>query len=297
MRLLSTVGLIIIFFFSIENTLFSQHLNQTDKGGFYLYWGYNRSAYTKSSLRLVGPGYDFRLNELKAEDRPEKVSLVYLNPKKITIPQFNVRMGYFFMDKWAVTFGYDHMKYIMRHPQTVKIKGHVDPGVSTLWNGDYNNQETELPYNQIHYENSDGNNYIRFGVARYFDLLSVGEKNWFRIRGVVEGTVGFLLPFNDLDFGGKKNLKTISVSGYGISLHPGLRLEFFNHLFFEGHFSGGFLHHVRVRTRPDDKSSFARQAYGFIETDFVFGYTWRFNRKKYDALKTGNKEDGAFFII
>jgi hypothetical protein len=46
---------------TLDSSTFAQDLNQTDKGGFYFYWGYNRSAYTKSDLHLVGRGYDFTM--------------------------------------------------------------------------------------------------------------------------------------------------------------------------------------------------------------------------------------------
>src|SRR5690554_7026807 len=124
----------------IDSSTFAQDLNQTDKGGFYFYWGYNRSAYTKSDLRLVGRGYDFTMKDMTASDNPEKLSASYLDIKKLTIPQFNLRLGYFFKDKWALTLGYDHMKYLMDHPQQITLDGYVEPGVSELWSGNYDNQ-------------------------------------------------------------------------------------------------------------------------------------------------------------
>ncbi|PKR79629.1 hypothetical protein CW751_14145 [Brumimicrobium salinarum] len=75
---------IFLFIVFLINTPFSfaQNLNQTDKGGFYFYWGYNRSAYTKSDLRLIGTGYDFTMKNMTASDNPEKLSSTYLNIKK-----------------------------------------------------------------------------------------------------------------------------------------------------------------------------------------------------------------------
>lgn len=264
---------------SIDSSTFGQDLNQTDKGGFYFYWGYNRSAYTKSDLRLVGRGYDFTMKDMIASDNPEKLSSSYLDIKKLTIPQFNLRLGYFFKDKWALTLGYDHMKYLMDHPQQITLDGYVTPGISDLWSGNYDNQLETSDYNHIHYENSDGLNYIRAELARYFDLLSFGDKNWFRVRAQVAVAAGAILSYNDLNFNGQFDRRTISVSGYGLSVHPGLRLEFFNHVFLQTNFSAGFVHQVKVRTRPEDKRSYGRQHFGYIASDLVLGYTWRFNKK------------------
>lgn len=167
---------------TIDSSSFAQDLNQSEKGAFYLYWGYNRSAYTQSDLHLKGRGYDFTMKNMTASDNPEKLSMSYLNIEEITIPQFNVRLGYFFKDKWALTLGYDHMKYLMDHPQEITLDGEIQPGVSDLWSGTYDNQLVTSDYEHIHYENSDGLNYIRVELARYFDLLSVGQNNWFRVR-------------------------------------------------------------------------------------------------------------------
>ena len=264
---------------SLDSSTFAQSTNQTDKGGFYLYWGYNRSAYTKSDLNLRGQGYDFTMKDMIATDNPEKFSSAYFDIEKITIPQFNLRMGYFFKDKWALTVGYDHMKYLMAHPQDVIIDGYVEPGVSDLWSGQYDNQLSPTSYDDIHYENSDGLNYIRFELARYFDLLSLGQNDWFRIRAQAAVSTGIILSFNDLNFANEFTRKTISVSGYGVSLHPGLRFEFFNHIFLQTNAAAGFLHQVRVRNRPDDKSAIAKQKFGYVASEIVLGYTWRFNKE------------------
>ena len=62
--------------------------NSVAKGTFYGYWGYNRSGYTKSNIRFVGPGYDFNLAGSKAHDNQSPFSFgTYFNPKKITVPQ------------------------------------------------------------------------------------------------------------------------------------------------------------------------------------------------------------------
>lgn len=265
---------------SLDSSTFAQDLNQTDKGGFYFYWGYNRSAYTKSDLHLVGEGYDFTMKNMTASDNPQKLSMDYLDIKKITIPQFNLRLGYFFKDKWALTLGYDHMKYLMDHPQQVTLDGHVNPGISEFWSGNYDNQLVTSDYDHIHYENSDGLNYIRAELARYFDLLSVGKNNWLRVRAQAAVATGIILSYNDLNFNGQFDRRTISVSGYGVSLHPGLRVEFFNHIFLQTNFSAGFMHQVKVRTRPEDKGSYGKQRFGYIASDLVLGYTWRFNSKK-----------------
>ncbi|MEX1192715.1 MAG: hypothetical protein WEA99_12140 [Brumimicrobium sp.] len=72
--------LLMMFLFDVSG---QQPHSKTEKGSFYAYWGYNRSAYTKSDLNLVGRGYDFTMSNLQASDNPEKFNPnVYFNPKK-----------------------------------------------------------------------------------------------------------------------------------------------------------------------------------------------------------------------
>ena len=64
------------------------------KGELYIHWGYNRSAYTKSDIRLTGDGYNFELKDVKASDRQSPLDLeVYLGPTSFTIPQYNFSIG------------------------------------------------------------------------------------------------------------------------------------------------------------------------------------------------------------
>ncbi len=252
------------------------------KGQMYFYWGYNRSAYTKSDLTCVGDGYNFTMNDLQASDNPERFSpKVYFNPKKITIPQFNIRMGYFFNDHWGVSIGYDHMKYVMNNNQTVFLTGHIDDELGTDWSGEYQNEEQSTNNTFIHYENSDGLNYMRIALTRSGLLLNCGKNNWFQLESKLGISSGFILSFNDFNFAGQFDRRTVSISGFGISVHPGVRALFGNHLFLQANIAAGFIDQLKVKTRPNDLDSFAFQKFGYISPEFVFGYKWKIkNRKK-----------------
>lgn len=247
------------------------------KGSFYGYWGYNQSAFTKSNLRLVGVGYDFTMKNLKASDNPEKFNPnVYFNLKKMTIPQFNLRVGYFISDNWSLSFGYDHMKYVMNNNQLINLHGHIDEGVSDQWAGDYNGETKRTNNKFIHYENSDGLNYMRIELTNYHELLSFGENKWLRVNSQIGFSSGFILSFNDFNFGNQFDRKTVSISGYGVSLSAGVRLDFFNRFFLQSNIAGGMMHQLKVRTRPNNKYSHAKQVFGYIASEVVLGYAWKF---------------------
>ena len=249
----------------------SKPKNSHAKGSLDFYWGYNLSAYTKSDLRLIGDNYDFTLAKIAAEDRPEPFSSTYFNPTKITIPQFNIRLGYNFWNNYNLSIGYDHMKYIIKDNQQVAINGSISPGVDDLWSGNYSGQMVDINSNHFHYENSDGLNYIRMQLSRV-DLWYRTKKNgWFGVSTVAGISAGMLLSYNDLYFGGNFTRRTISASGYGVSGHLGLRLEFWKHVFIQTNLAGGFMHQVNVKTRPNGMDH-AKQKFGYVASETVVGF-------------------------
>lgn len=263
--------------FGQDQKLKKTKVSKTTKGSFYVYWGYNRSAFTKSSLRCIGRGYDFTMKNLKASDNPERFNPnVYFNPKLVTIPQFNVRAGYFFRDNWSLSLGYDHMKYVMDDDQLINLYGHIDDGISDQWSGDYNGETMRTSDKFIHYENSDGLNYMRLELCRYFKLASLGDNNWLRVNTQLGVSSGFILSFNDFNFGNQFDRKTVSISGYGISLTSGFRFDFFNRFFLQTNIVGGMIHQTKVKTRPDDDYSHAKQIFGFASSETVLGFAWKF---------------------
>lgn len=245
------------------------------QGTLFGYWGYNRSAYTKSNIRFAGPGYDFTLGGARAHDNQSPLSSgYYWNPTEFTIPQFNIRVGYYIKHHWAVSLGYDHMKYVFQDANEVTLSGEIDPGVDNVnnWSGIYSGEPVTTNRNTFHYENSDGLNYLRLELMRTDMLVAFGSNDQFAISSNVGVATGALLSYNDFDFAGTKSMRTISMSGYGLSAHAALRFEFFRHFFIQTQLSGGFNHQVKVRTRPNDSSSFARHAYGYGMYDTSVGF-------------------------
>lgn len=243
------------------------------QGTLFGYWGYNRSAYTKSNIRFVGPGYDFTLSGAKAHDNqsPFSVDKYLVN---VTIPQFNARLGYYFRNHWAISAGYDHMKYVFQDRNEVTLSGEISPGVDpvTNWSGIYTGEPVITDRETFHYENSNGLNYIHLQLTRTDLLFAFGQNHQFAISSNLSAGAGALLSINDLTFAGTKSRETASMSGYGLSAHAGLRFEFFRHVFIQTNLTGGFNHQVRVRTRPNDSSSFARHTYGYGMWDTSLGF-------------------------
>ncbi len=255
----------------------------TNKGTIYVQWGYNRTHYTSSNLRVVGPGYDLTLSGAKAVDRPEPFSMKsYLNPTNITVPQFNIRAGYYYKDKWAFSFGYDHFKYVFKDRNQIHLSGTIEPGIDTVsnWSGTYTGQAITTDYNKFHYENTNGLNFIRFELMRSFPLYAPKRSKNFALNANLGLSAGTILSVNDFNFLGTFDRVTYSLSGYGLAGTSSLRFEFFKHIFIQPSLNMGFMHQLKVRTRPNDASSFARQAFGYLEYNVVLGGLFYIKPKK-----------------
>ena len=135
--------LIVLLFLPIG--LFAQKSKGKSKisngqGTLFAYWGNNRSSYTKSTIHFIGTGYDFTLKGCKATDSKTPFNpAIYLNPAKLTLPQYNVRVGYYISKGYAIAIGFDHMKYAFSDKNEVLLSGTINPGIDTVnnWSGSY----------------------------------------------------------------------------------------------------------------------------------------------------------------
>jgi hypothetical protein len=245
------------------------------KGTLWGYWGYNRTRYTNSDIRFVGPGYDFTMADSKAHDEQAILSSNnYLRLSNLTVPQFNVRMGYYFRNNWAISLGYDHFKYIFADDNDVFLSGEIDPGVDNLtnWSGTYDAEPIETNRKLFHYENSDGMNFIRLELTRTDTWVRLGNKDQFKISTNFGWSFGSILSFNDFRFAGTDSKRTISMSGIGTALHISPRFEFFRHVFIQPTLSGGLIRQGKVKTRPNNASSYAQQSFAYGEFNTVVGF-------------------------
>lgn len=241
------------------------------KGTLWGHWGYNRSVYSKSDLRLKGPGYDFTLKNATASDNPSKRFATYVNVARITVPQFNARVGYYYKNRWALSLGYDHMKYVFDDANQVLIDGSIDKGIDSTWSGTYKDQAVVTNRNNFHYENTNGLNYIHAVLTRTDKLYQSSNKIFALSSNLSLGT-GCVLTINDFLFGNQFDRFTASISGFGISGHASLRLEFFRHFYIQTELSGGFLNLSHVRTRREDKSAYAQQVFWYGQRNITAGF-------------------------
>lgn len=237
------------------------------KGSFYLYWGWNRDAYTKSDITFWGKDYEFKLDNVIAKDRQSLYrSNLYLNPATMTIPQYNLRFGYFFKDKYEISIGADHMKYVMKNSQTVNMDGHIENS-GTAYDGQYNNQPMVMDTAFLMFEHTDGLNYLNAEVRRSDALISV---KYFNLSANYGGGFGVLVPRTNTTLMGNRRHDEFHLAGYGIGLAGALKLNFFKYFFIQGEAKYGFIHMPDIRTTYD-KADRAKQHFFFMQYNVVFG--------------------------
>ncbi len=252
----------------------------SNKGKLFFYWGWNRANYSNSDIQFTGKNYNFTLQGVKAKDRLTNFNFYdYFNPSRITIPQTNVRVGYFLSDKYTISIGVDHMKYVMKSYQTVKINGEIN--ANTPFDGIYNNDDILLTHDFLQFEHTDGLNYVNIEFKRFDDisfLIGMNHKD-FQLN-ITEGIgAGVLYPRTNTTLFGQDRWDEFHLSGWGISAGIGLNLTFFKHFFIQSDLKTGYIKMPDIRT-TSTSSDKASQSFTFFEKTIVFGAKFNILKKK-----------------
>jgi hypothetical protein len=259
-----------------EETVSPVKYTAHNKGKMYIFWGGNRESFSKSDIHFKGPDYDFTLYNVQANDKPKGWNIDYVNPARMTIPQTNLRIGYFINDHYNISIGLDHMKYVMIQNQNVEIAGVVgasypDHAGVYLPSGNHTVDMTDGTF--LKFEHTDGLNYINTEFSRVDDISKI-----FKIRNtdkfqlnITEGIgTGILYPKTNATLLGKERHDDFHVSGFGISAKVGLNLTFFKYFFIQAEMKGGYINMNDIRTTKDSADS-ASQHFLFLQRIIAFG--------------------------
>ncbi len=271
------------------------------KGTFFAFWGYNRAAFTHSDIRCWGDGYDFKISDVRATDEQSALGVLYIKPNGLTVPQFNLRAGYYLTDKCYVSLGTDHMKYIIAK-QATTINGVVNKGQNT---GVYKNVEIEvgeedspnaekamsadnLPKGFVSgFEHCDGLNDVSAEIGRIEQVwTSVNRKFCVSVLGGVG--LGAVIPDTDADILGQPpkhdmeyNKKAYHLAGYSMSANMGLQIDFSRRVFFLARLKAGYMNLPDILTTIYGGK--ASQHFDFLEGMGVVGYNFAFPHSKTKA--------------
>lgn len=261
--------------FSQEEVKVQEKYTAHNKGKFYVSWGGNRESYSKSDVTFKGDNYNFTVENMKAHDKPKGWHIDYLNPTRMTIPQTNFRLGYFISDKYSVSVGWDHMKYVMTQNQTANITGTI--ATNEGFDGTYNHTPTVMTEEFLTYEHTDGLNYVNAELARHDDiskLFSIGNTDKIQIN-LSEGLgAGVLYPKTNTKLMGRNRYDEFHVSGYGLSAKAALNITFLKYFYIQGELKGGYINMQDIRTTASESDS-ASQDFFFFQRIIAVGGIFR----------------------
>ncbi len=241
---------------------------------FYFYGGWNAGAFSKSDITFSGVDYNFLLKDVIAKDRQTPFSVdQYINPKNITIPQYNFRIGYFIKKNWHISFGVDHMKYVMQADQNVKITGDI-ANSGTYYDGSYDNEDIKLTEDFLKFEHTDGLNYINVALRRSQELL---DFNKVTVNAVLGAGVGVLYPRTNTTLLNRERNDEFHLSGFGLDGTVGLNITFFDGFFIQSELKGGYINMPDITTTQSSADK-ASQDFFFGQGNIVFGSIIKFKR-------------------
>lgn len=275
------------FLFSLILSANAQKQPYSRKGEFYVLWGYNRSTYRNSDIHFYGKGYDFTLYNVVAKDKPSPFSFeTYFNPTEFSIPQYDLNAGWFFADHWAVSVGWDHMKYVMVNDQASTISGHIsgtvsnpDIPVNPAYVGDYNKTPIVINSNDfLTFEHTDGFNYASVELDRY-DRIWKAKNGIQGLDWLVGVGAGAIVPRSDVRLFtvGKNN--AFNFAGWGTSVKAGLRFDMSRRLFLQADFKHGYTRLFDIHTTGRG-SDHAKQSIWFTEGYVALGYKFGKHRPR-----------------
>ena len=241
------------------------------KGQWYLLWGWNTEGYTKSKIHFKGNDYDFTLYKVLAHDSPTPIRDLHnsLAFSKLTYPQTNFRLGVFVSKNHSVSFGVDHMKYVMTQNQTVHMKGSItQPGP---FEGEYDGPKT-LTSDFMKFEHTDGLNYINVETEKYFGWNPF--KNFLlRLSAMVGGGMGILFPKTNVTMLNYARNDRYHVSGFGLDIKAGVQITLLKFLVMKFENKYGYINMPNIILHQKGIPGRARQSFFFGSFDGMFGFT------------------------
>ena len=231
-----------------------------ERGEFYIFWGYNREWYSKSTIRLrntESDNYDFILKDARASDKPDMEYFYRL--KNMTVPQYNFHAGYFFNDKrnLGIEISWDHLKYVVNDYQYMRVTGNI--------RGRYIDKDTVVTPEFVHLQHTNGNNYLMLNLMKRLDFLK--RKN-IRLSAIGKVGAGPLISYTISTVLGSYDKGAFYYHGMVYGGSTTLRLDFLQYFFLETAFQGAFANYTNTRLGEDRKGLATHR---FFSIQYMYG--------------------------
>lgn len=273
------VKVVLLVLMSRSNVTAQSTFQPYKKGRMFAYWGWNRGLYSNSDITLRGDDYNMKLHNVRAHDRmttPFFNYNDYFKLSNITIPQTNMRVGYFFKDNWNVSLGVDHMKYVMENNQTVYAKGTIER--EGRFKGVYDNNIV-LEEDFLTFEHTDGLNYVNAEVERYKHLKGLFHSN-LSVGLVLGAGAGVLLPKTNAKFLDYARNDRFHLSGLGMSVKAGVDIVVIKNLNIKFEAKEGYINMPNIILHEKGVNGRAKQAFWFTEFVGTIGVNFNVLKSK-----------------
>lgn len=216
------------------------------RGTLYISWGYNREYYSKSDIHFQSNGfenYDFVYEDATAHEKPGfNHGVSEFIHTDLTIPQYNLHVGYLFNDKrnLGIELSWDHLKYIVDDNVTRHLKGQIR-GVPI-------DKDTFITYDFIHLQHTNGNNYLMLNIVKQHQLY---KNKYLDLQAIGKAGVGPLVSYSISKVLGSFNDDGFHIQGFVVGLNAGARLNMFKFLFIQPAFQYGFADYTNTRVMAD----------------------------------------------
>lgn len=265
--------IVFILIFILSLPTFGQRktkLNTNGEGTMFFSVGLNRSGYSPTTVGLEGESFSASLEGTQLSDNAENKPVLSLFNS--STPQWNIQIGYFVANKWAIIGGFDRYNTFFDENQDIQLSGTFSPGSHSNYSGTYNSENITLSLNDFNLVQNQGVNYFNIGLLR-MDQWYKSRKAKFAINSVVGGKFGPIFTTVNYTFDNSTRQQIPSMSGIGFSGLVGLRADFFQHVYLEANLVGGYLNQGNIDLSNNGGET-ASQKTAFISPQFNLGFSF-----------------------
>jgi hypothetical protein len=191
---------------------------------YFFSWGYNGDNYAKADMHFSQPsrGNDFTMSAVQARDSKTWTELF---EHGLFVPQYNMRIGVFFNEKWGAELALDHIKWIVKDGQVVRMAG--------TRNGATVDTDITLTPDVLEYQLNNGANPIFINLIRRWDLAGQpGHAGHLTFLAKAGG--GFAVPHTENKLFGEPNEAGFQFfQGWNVDAAAAVRVHLYKPLYFE----------------------------------------------------------------
>lgn len=252
----------------LSNLVFSQHrFNANDKNIFFAQISYNRSGYTHPDVEFSTSTYKATLENVRLSDDVDGVKMGRFFSG--SSPQFNIKIGYYVADKWAITAGFDRYNTFFVPNQTVVLNGYFSPQTNHAYSGEIN-QSIHLDGENFNLMQKNGLNFFSVGVQRN-DQLFKTRRGGFAFQLVYGAKIGGILSSVSYTYQGHTTENISSLSGIGIGLNLDLQFVLARYLFLAVGAEGGWFNQNKIKLTTNT-DVIAKEKIGYFSPHLTIGF-------------------------